>query len=191
MDRVVTLFGRYGEDGGKHAFRGWWTQAVCFAVVALFLVSCEGVGRDPGPQDDIGQQEEQAEQRTSAGAETSVSFLELTRNPEEYYGERVTVSATVARTFESRAVSLVTEESSENQEPVEDESVLAVGRQEISNVSEGQVVRATGEVRRFNIGEFEQDLGVDLQNDLYVSYEDRPAIIADSVVPLQGTTNQS
>lgn len=188
MRKLFTLFDR-SEDG----YRGYWVAlTACLTAGALFLVSCSpDAGRDPGPQDDIGKQEEQAEQRTSAGPENSVSFLELSQNPEEYYGKRVTVSATVGRTFESRAVSLVTQETTENQEPVEDESVLAVGKSEIPNLSEGQSAQVTGEVREFNIGAFENDLGIDLKNDLYVSYEGRPAIVADSVGRVGGTTGGS
>lgn len=164
---------------------------ICLVTVALFLASCSpDAGRDPGAQDDIGQQVEQNEQRTSVGPENSVDFLELTQNPEEYYGEKVTVSATVGRILGSRAISLVTEEKPENQEPVEDESVLAVGESEIPGVSEGQGIRVTGEVREFNIGDFERDLDVDLENDLYVSYEGRPAIIVESAGQLQETTGQ-
>lgn len=182
MREMLVLFNR-PESG---YVRRWGTLTLCLVAPLLLLASCN---RDPGPQDDIGKQVEQTEQRTSVGPENGVSFLELSQNSEEYYGGQVIVSATVSRTFGSQGISLITEEKPENQEPVEDESVLAIGKEGIiSGISKGEGVQVTGEARRFNISEFENDLDVNLDNGAYASYEDRPAILIESISPLGETT---
>jgi hypothetical protein len=54
------------------------------------------------------------------------------------------------------------------------------------NVAEPQSVRATGLLQRFDISAFEQQQGVNLDDELYTQYEDRPALLAAEVWPTQG-----
>ncbi len=44
-------------------------------------------------------------------------------------------------------------------------------------------VQVTGEVQQFVVADIERELGLELDEDLYVEFEDRPAIIAQSMAP--------
>ncbi|MCU0552693.1 MAG: hypothetical protein MUC48_25470 [Leptolyngbya sp. Prado105] len=48
---------------------------------------------------------------------------------------------------------------------------------------DGTDVQVTGEVRQFVLVDLEREYGFDLQDDLYVQYADRPALIAQSMAP--------
>jgi hypothetical protein len=54
------------------------------------------------------------------------------------------------------------------------------------NVAEPQNVRATGILQRFDIAAFEQQQGVNLDDELYTEYEERPVFLAAEVLPEQG-----
>lgn len=154
-------------------------------AVAGVAVSCgpPAAERDPGPQDDIGPASNNDEQDDSAGSEQEVSIRELADSPEEFYGERVTVSATVARVAQPEVFTLASDEPETDEEPVEDEAVLVVGSEPIaSGLSEEQSVRVTGRVREFQVEEVERELGIDLQGSLRADYGgEAPAILAESV----------
>lgn len=182
------------RTAGGQRTRVFWKRSgalLALAAVALFLASCEAtsVGRDPGPQDDIGEQAEDAGEPGSTGSESGVGFAELTDNPDEFYGETVTVSATVARVIEEQAFSIVSDEPPGDEEPVEDEAVLVVSeRGAHERLYEEETVRVTGEVRRFDLAEIERELDVDLDDSLSVDYGERPVIIAQSAGPLAEET---
>lgn len=154
-------------------------------AVAGAAVSCgpPAAERDPGPQDDIGPASNNDERDDSAGSEQGVTIRELADSPEEFYGERVTVSATVARVAQPEVFTLVSDEPETDEEPVEDGAVLVVGSEPIaSGLAEEQSVRVTGRVREFRVEEVEQKLGIDLQGSLRADYSgEAPAILAESV----------
>lgn len=154
-------------------------------AVAGAAISCgpPAAERDPGPEDDIGSVTETEERGDSAGSEQEVSFRRLSNNPQEFYGERVTVSATVARVAQPEVFTLVSDEPESDEEPVEDEAVLVVGSEPVaSGLSEEQSVRVTGRVRAFQVQEVERKLGIDLQGSLRADYGgERPAILAETV----------
>lgn len=52
-------------------------------------------------------------------------------------------------------------------------------------VREGQVVRVEGVVRRFRVVEVERELGVNLDDELFVDIENEPVIVATQVQILQ------
>ena len=186
--RTSTIFGPR-----RHSFR-WHLGVLGVTLVTLLLTSC-GVQdpnpRDPGPQDDIGVQQEGDEQQPSAGPESGVSLLELSRNPEQFYGHSVTVSGTVARAFEPGVFSMVTNEVEENEEPVEDEAVIVLNNDgSEARLQEEATIQATGEVAKFDPSELEKNLGINLSRSPYLSYEGQPAILASSVQRMQLTTSR-
>ena len=78
-----------------------------------------------------------------------MSLLELSRNPEQFYGRSVTVSGTVARVFEPGVFTMVTNEVEENEEPTEDEAVIVLNNDGSGvQLQEEAVIQVTGEVMR-------------------------------------------
>lgn len=154
-------------------------------AVAGLAASCgpPAAERDPGPQDDIESAAETSEQGDSAGSEREVSIRQLVNDPEEFYGERVTVSATVARVAQPEVFTMVSDEPEGDEEPVEDDAVLVVGSEPVaSSLSEEQSVRVTGRVRPFDVQEVERKIGIDLQGSLRADYGgETPAILAERV----------
>lgn len=156
-------------------------------LVALVVLaaSCgpSALDRDPGPEDDINSSSEAGEQGGSVESEEGVSLRQLVDNPQDFYGERVTVSATVARVVQPRAFTLVSDEPASDEEPVEDAAVLVVGSEPVaSGLSEEQSVRVTGKVRPFRLQAVERELGVELRDSLRASYGgETPAIVASAV----------
>jgi hypothetical protein len=175
------------EQRGRNHRKRRWRIGASVAVIALlgFATSCgpPGAERDPGPEDDINTGSEANEQGDSAGSERETSIRQLVENPEEFYGERVTVSATVARVVQPKAFTLVSDEPESDEEPVEDQAVLVVsGGSVASGLSEEQSVRVQGKVRPFKLKDVERELGVDLRDSLRADYAgETPAILAAEV----------
>lgn len=123
---------------------------------------------------------------TQAGQGVKVSLSAITDQPAEFYGQTVTVNGPVARTVESIAYVIVSDQTMDNGEALEDvgllanQGVLVVDRGG-ANVNEGQNSQVTGVVQQFNLEQFEEDYGVTFENpnnEVYSSFEGRPAIIA-------------
>lgn len=159
------------------------------ALAALLLASCnasEGGDRDPGSEDDIGQPTPE-QQGTTVSSQPSVTLEELTRRPERFYDERVTVNGRVGRTIAPNAFSLTSEDAAQSDDTFEVEAALvAAGEGAIPELSEGQRVRVTGEVQPFNIEEVEQRLNTNLDDSLYASFEEKPVILPGTVEVLAG-----
>ncbi len=173
------------EDSKRRgSYRSRVTLLLVLALTAMLLASCsanEGGDRDPGSEDDIGQSAPE-QQEGSTSSETEVSLRELTRTPDQYYGERITVNGTVGRVIEPNTFALTSEEAAESDESFEVEAALVVGREgSVPSLSEGQRVSVTGEVQRLNIEEIEQKLDVNLDDSLYANYEEKPVILPGSV----------
>lgn len=183
-----------GRARRRNLYFGRSVGVLAFLAIALLLPSCNAGfgGRDPGPQDDIGEAGSPGEE-PSAGSEAGVSVLELINDPSAYYDQNVTISGTVARVYEPRVFSITSDEPPDDEEPVEDQAVLVVGG-DGSNVdlAEEQVVQVTGPVQRFEPQEIENSLGIDLGDEVYEAYgeSEKPAIIAESVEPQPGETTQ-
>ena len=54
------------------------------------------------------------------------------------------------------------------------------------DVAEPQNVRTTGILQRLDVAAFEQQQGVNLNDELYTEYEDRPVLLVTQVLPVQG-----
>lgn len=159
--------------------------ALLAALAAMMLVSCESVGRDPGAQDDISETEQR--EQASTGPRDSVTLEELTRRPERFYNERVTVNGRVGRTLSPNTFSLTSDDAAESDEAFEVEAALVAGGEgSIPDLSEGQRVRVTGEVQPLDLEEVEQDLGVNLDDNLYTDFEEKPVVLPGTVEVLAG-----
>lgn len=154
--------------------------ALLVTLTALLLASCGASGRDPGAQDDISETEQR--EQVSTGPQGSVTLEELTRRPERFYNERVTVNGRVGRTLSPSTFSLTSDEAAESDETFEVEAALVAGGEgTVPELTEGQHVRVTGEVRQFNLERIEQEINANLDDNLYADFEEKPAILPGTV----------
>lgn len=115
------------------------------------------------------------------------TLANITDNPDEYYGQSVTVDGAVGETLEPNAFVLLTEQAAENEEllegdpaAVEDEGVLVVSASPQPNLTELQSVQVSGMFHEFDLAVFEEELGVELDY-LYRDWSGQPAILAQDV----------
>jgi hypothetical protein len=129
---------------------------------------------------------------TTTGQQGAVVGLSaLAEDPQRYYGRTVTVSGAVGQVIEPRAFVMVEEPSPQSgplsEAELADRGVLVVRTGgPAPDVAEPQNVRVTGTPQQFDIATFEQQQGVDLDDDLYTEYEDRPMLLAAEVQPAPG-----
>lgn len=124
-----------------------------------------------------------------------VSLSAITDQPTEFYGQTVTVSGPVARVVEPNAYVIVSDQTMDGGEALEDVGVLAnqgvlIVDQSGASVNEGETSQVTGVVQQFDLDQIEEDVGVALENpnnEVYSAFEGRPAI----VVGAQGGSTSS
>lgn len=156
---------------------------VAFAVFLLF--SCEGAGRDPGAQDDIGEPTPEQQGQGSTASQSYATLETVTRRPGIFYGERVTVDGRVGRNISANTFSLTSDDAAQSDDSFEVEAALVAGDDgSIPDLSEGERVRVTGEVRELNLKKIEREFGVELADSLRREFEEKPAIYPASVETL-------
>jgi hypothetical protein len=104
-----------------------------------------------------------------------LSVDDVVSNIETYAGSTVTVSGEVEDKLAGGAFTLSQDTWGR------DKKLLVVGGKFAELVREDDEVRVTGEVRRFMITDVERDLQIDLDDDLYRTWHNRPVMIARSV----------
>lgn len=154
-----------------------------FAVAGLGLAGCNTEGPEQGTDvEDISEgevlesspapQEGEAELSTGYAGPYDQAFYDQN---ETYAGQEVNVSAEVAETLSTDAF-VIAGAAGTTVDPL-----LIVEEQEIPPLDEGQVVEVTGTVQQdFDIAAVEQELGIDLEDDLYADYVGEPYIMATS-----------
>lgn len=108
---------------------------------------------------------------------TNITIEKLTGNIEEYEGQMATVRSQVEEELGDRGFVLESDEFFGG-EPF---LLLNAGAEPVTRPSEDIAIQGTGTVRNFIIADIESEYGLDLDDELYVDYEDRPVIIAESV----------
>ncbi|WP_052056017.1 hypothetical protein [Myxosarcina sp. GI1] len=108
---------------------------------------------------------------------TNVTIEKITGNIDEYVGQTVTVRSGVERELDESGFVLQANEFFGG-EPF---LVFNADAVPVTRPSDDIPVQATGTVREFVIADIEREYGIDLDDELYVDYENRPAIVADSV----------
>ena len=120
----------------------------------------------------------------------------ITADPERYYGQDVEVRGGVGQVIEPRALVMLDRRDLRGQAAIPeaalaDRGVLVINASNDNpTLSERQDIQASGTLRPFDIAVVEQDLGVDLDDDLYTEYEDGPVILAERVSPARGGNTQ-
>jgi hypothetical protein len=121
----------------------------------------------------------------------AVGLPAILENPQRYYGQKMTLSGAVGQVIEPRAFVMVDRQRLQggplSEVELADRGVLVVHTDgSTPNVAEPQNVRTTGTLQRFVIAAFEQQQGVNLDEELYGEYEDRPVLLVTRVLPAQG-----
>ncbi|MDQ5826967.1 MAG: hypothetical protein M3441_22570, partial [Chloroflexota bacterium] len=120
-----------------------------------------------------------------------VGLPAVLENPQRYYGQKLTLSGAVGQVIEAQAFVMVDRQALQggplSAVELADRGVLVVHTGgSVPNVAEPQNVRVTGLLQRFDISAFEQQQGINLDDELYTQYEDRPALLAAEIRPTQG-----
>jgi len=119
---------------------------------------------------------------TSSGAHALTPIGTILQNPDQYYGSPVTVNGFVTRVIDRRTFVLG--------EPSSSKVILVVSRGPISPppnrnaenpLISNDSVRATGEVQKFNLDQFQHELGLDWGASPMNEWAGRPALVADAV----------
>ncbi|MFI7496639.1 hypothetical protein ACH9D2_18215 [Kocuria sp. M4R2S49] len=154
-----------------------------FAVAGLGLAGCNTEGPEEGTDvEDVSEGEvlesSPAPQETDAGAGTGYvgpydqPFYDQS---ETYAGQEVTLSAEVTETL-STDTFVIGGAAGTTVDPL-----LIVEEQEVPALDDGQVVEVTGTVQQdFDIAAAEEQLGIDLEDELYADYVGQPYIMASS-----------
>lgn len=110
----------------------------------------------------------------------NVQLGDLTGDVEDYLGQTVSVRGEAEMAVDESAFVLQDDELFGGQE------VIAINATGIPFVLTGtneptEDVQVTGEVQQLVLADLEREYGLDLDPELYAEYEDRPAIIAESL----------
>lgn len=116
---------------------------------------------------------------------TNVTIEKITGNLEDYVGQMVTVRSEVEEELGESGFVLEADEFFGG-EPF---LLLNANAEPVIRPSDDIAVQGTGIVRRLIIADIETEYGIDLDDELYVDYEDRPVVIAESVA-LAPTTEE-
>jgi uncharacterized protein YdeI (BOF family) len=104
------------------------------------------------------------------------TLSDIDDNPDAYLGNRVSVFGAVEEVYGPGQIRL------EDPQLFAGDDVLVLLRDQSAAVNEGDYLRVTGLVQRFNQTEVEQELGVSLEGDWLSGWTDRTVIIADTVL---------
>ncbi|KLU08468.1 hypothetical protein [Kocuria sp. SM24M-10] len=153
------------------------------AVAGLGLAGCNTEGPEEGTDvEDISEGEvlESSPAPQETDPEVGVGYVgpydqAFYDESETYAGQEVTVSAEVTETL-STDTFVIAGAAGTAVDPL-----LIVEEQEIPPLDDGQVVEVTGTVAQdFDIAATEEELGIDLEDELYADYVGEPYLMATS-----------
>jgi hypothetical protein len=138
---------------------GVFLGALSLGVTALLLPSCTP---------DVNENEQIQEGRSNATTE------DVAENIEELTGQEITVRSEVEQVVGDSGFLIESDTG---------EAILVVNTTGAAfTLPSGDMpIQATGEAAQFVIADIERDYGLDLEDELYVDYENQPAIIANSL----------
>lgn len=188
-----------GANNRAKFFAERFLGAVLLALLAgLYLGACGS----PEEQEagEAGEQSTPAGGTTeSVGPARAITVTDITAEPEDFYGERVTVSGVVSELVGPEAFAIGGEELFGG------EPLLIAGVQQLGavvqggakeggakEVDEGDLVQVTGTVREFKKEEISNKVDYGIDDQYFSDFEGDPAVLATSVVvtPRQGSNGQ-
>jgi len=158
-------------------------------AIALFLASTaavsacgygEPVTEEPVAEPDVAVEEPAVEDPAATGEAYNVQLSDLTGNVEDYLGQTVSVRGEAEAAVGETSFLLQDDQLFGGQEVI---VINASGLPFLLPTADEPTedVQVTGEVRQLVIADLEQEYGLDLDPQLYAEYEDRPAIVAESI----------
>ena len=108
-------------------------------------------------------------------SEEALTLSAIAEDPLAFEGETVTVAGEVNEVFDEQSFSLGDDRLLEISAPL-----LIIMPDQTISFEDGAEMSVTGTVQNFVITEIEETFDFDLQDELYVEYENQPAIIAES-----------
>lgn len=119
----------------------------------------------------------------SAAIDEGATVSEILENPDEFTGETVAVSGEVDALVGENAFTLGGGE----------DGLLVVSSNLPGAVTDDTVLQAVGPVRMFTVADFEDELGIQLDDELFAEFENQPAVAAEeintNVLPEAGPQN--
>lgn len=156
----------------------WNTKsAIALALAAIVLPACTNQLEANRPVAPTG---ETATTNAPASPTGNVTTEEVTDNTAQLIGKTVTVRSEPVRKVGNNTFTISDEEFFGN------ETILVVNAsgQPLALPTDNTEVQVTGEVRQFVVADVNRDYDfLDLEPNLYVDYEGKPAIIAQSIAP--------
>lgn len=152
-------------------------------AIALFLASTAVVSAcstEPVVEEPVADPEVAVEEPAEVAEAYNVQLGELTGDVEDYLGQAVSVRGEAEVAVDENAFLLQDDELFGGQEVI---VFNATGTPFLLPTADEPTedVQVTGEVRQLVIADLEREYGLDLDPALYTEYEDRPAIIAESI----------
>jgi hypothetical protein len=112
--------------------------------------------------------------------EPPVTVDAITDDPEDFYGQRVTLTARVDEVFGKQSFTLA------DSDPALKERLLVVTHQprptgEATAVAPRDVLVVEGTIRRLVVSEVEHEVGIELEPAVVTRFEDRPVLVAREI----------
>ena len=115
-------------------------------------------------------------------AATSQNLDAVLDTPEQFYGQSITVEGNLTEFVNERMVRLTDDDL------IGADSLLVLHHMDgglDAAIDENTRVQVTGTVRPFVLADFESEFGIDLDDSLFVGFENQPVLVADSITPVQ------
>lgn len=147
------------------------------------LAACgnnEPIAEEPLADPNVAVEEPTVEEPAEVAEAYNVALGELTGNVEDYLGQSVSVRGEAETALGETAFLLQDDQLFGGQEVV---VINATGTPFLLPTADEPTedIQVTGEVQQLVIADLEREYGLDLDPELYAEYEDRPAIIAESI----------
>lgn len=177
------------QRGGLSSLRTIGVVTLMLAL-AIFLASCAEEEASGGGEESV----PSGEEAESGGQAVGVSVADVTDNPSEFYGTDATLSGAVTEVVGPNAVAIG------GGELIGGEQVLILGAQQLDQIVEGlpegepfevqqqDLVQASGTLQEFNLEEVGNQVGYELDDNLFGDWEGETVLVADSFIltPQQG-----
>lgn len=108
---------------------------------------------------------------------TNVTIEKLTGDVEDYIGQMVTIRSEVQEELDENGYVLQSDDFFDGEEVL----LLNADAEPVTRPNDEIAIQGTGTVREFIIADIENEYGIDLDDELYIDYENRPVVIAESV----------
>ena len=160
----------------------WNTKgAIALALAAIVLPACTNQLEANRPASPTGETPTQPQANTPASPAGNVTTEEVTDNTAQLIGKTVTVRSEPVRKIGTNTFSI------NDKEFFDGDNILVVnasGKPVVLPADNNTPVQVTGQVRKFVVADINREYDfLDLEPNLYVEYEGKPAIIAQSIAP--------